>query len=225
MVRSKQAGSLAERAIKMQNGQNPYELKKILLIESQASIRDALGRALEVCGHAVHAAATAEKGLQNVYHNNYDGVICNQHLPGMSGLEFFSQTRAILSGAVTILTAEFGNDYFVNSAYALGVGVFLEKPFKLENLLTCLHGPCSGTRHASDSHATDFTYRKQMIRVLIHNRSGSKAKSPIMRPPAQKPISRPGRQWTLYLNKNQVESHPNAAALHLELISCDRKLK
>lgn len=209
----------------MQDRQNQYELKKILLIESQASILDALCRALETCGHAVHAAATAEEGLQIVFNDNYDGVICNQHLPGMSGLEFFSQTRTILSGAVTILTAEFVDDYFVNSAYALGVGVFLEKPYKLENLLTCLHGPYLGTRHASDSHGTDFTNGGRMVRILIPKRSGSKAKAAIMQPPAQKSINRLGRQWTLYLNKNQVQSPPDAAMPHLELISCDRKLK
>ncbi|MGD9368528.1 MAG: response regulator [Desulfobacteraceae bacterium] len=209
----------------MQNGQKPYELKKLLLIESQASIRETLCCALETCGHAVHAAATAEKGLQNVFNDNYDGVICNQHLPGMSGLEFFSQTRTILFGAVTILTAEFGDDCFVNSAYAIGVSVFLEKPYKLENLLTCLHDPYLRTWYASVSHGIDFSNREQMVRILICNSSGSKAKSAIIRPPAQKSISRPGRQWTLYFNENRVGSPPNAATPHLELISCDRKLK
>lgn len=209
----------------MRDGQNQYELKKILLIESQASIRHALYRALKTYGHTVHAAATAEEGLQIVLNGNYDGVICNQHLPGMSGLEFFSRTRTILSGADTILTAEFGDDYFVNSAYALGVSVFLEKPYKLENLLTCLHGPYSGARHASDSHGTYFTNQGQMVRVLIHKRPGSKAKSATVRPPAQKSFNRLGRQWKLYFNKNQVESPPNAATPHLQLISCNRRLK
>jgi DNA-binding NtrC family response regulator len=209
----------------MQDEQDQYELKKILLIESQASIRDALCCALEICGYAVHTAATAEKGLQKVFNDNYDGVICNQHLPGMSGLEFFSRTHTILSGAVTILTAEFGDDYFVNSAFASGVEVFLEKPYTLENLLTCFRGPCLGTRRTSNSHGTNLNNRGKMVRVLIHKRPGSKAKSAIIPLPAQKFISRHGRQWKLYLNKNQVESPPNAATPHLDLIICDGNMK
>lgn len=209
----------------MQDEQNQCELKKILLIESQRSIRHALCRALKIYGHIVHAAATAEEGLQIVLNGNYDGVICNQHLPGMSGLEFFSRTRTLLSDAVSILTAEFGDDYFVNSAYALGVGIFLEKPYKLENLLTGLHGPSPGARYASDSHGTGFTNRGQTARVFIHTKPASKTKSTIIGPPAQKSFSRLGRQWKLYFNKHQVESPPHAAAPHLKLISCDRKLK
>jgi DNA-binding response OmpR family regulator len=109
-----------------------------LLIEQSAYIRDALQETLSVHGIDLLSTVSGEAAIEAMDRHRFTAVICNYHLPGMNGLEFFWRTKELLADAVTILTASAGDDYIANAAINSGVDVFLEMPFKIEDLLAYL---------------------------------------------------------------------------------------
>ena len=62
-------------------------MARILLIEDQPDVRESLQRMLEVEGHRVEAAGSAEEGLGWVKRKRFDVVLTDYQLPGMDGFE------------------------------------------------------------------------------------------------------------------------------------------
>jgi CheY-like chemotaxis protein len=112
----------------------------VLLIEANQHIRSPLEQVILAHGHQCTAVESGEQGLSAIANHHYSAVICNQQLPGVSGMDFFKQSLRSLTGTTTILTATFADDYLVNEALAAKIGVFLEMPFKIQNLLACIEG-------------------------------------------------------------------------------------
>jgi DNA-binding NtrC family response regulator len=62
-------------------------MAKILLIEDQQDVRESLQRMLDLEGHRVDAAASAEEGLGWLQRKQFDLVVTDYQLPGMDGFE------------------------------------------------------------------------------------------------------------------------------------------
>jgi CheY-like chemotaxis protein len=112
--------------------------KRILLIEDDDLVRNGLTLALVNKGFTVHAMPTAEEAIKAVNRIFYHGIICDYHLPGMNGLDFFLHAKAQTLRSTNILITAFGFDQIANSCAALGIDAFYEKPFPIQSLLTTL---------------------------------------------------------------------------------------
>jgi DNA-binding response OmpR family regulator len=118
----------------------PFSRKKrLMLIEDDHLVREGLAMALSKSGFTVHTAVTAEEALQAIDHTPYDGIICDYHLPGMNGLDFFRQAGARTIQSVNILITAFGFDQIVNRTTIQGIDKFYEKPFTVQSLITGLN--------------------------------------------------------------------------------------
>jgi two-component system, chemotaxis family, chemotaxis protein CheY len=113
---------------------------QVLLIEANYHIRRPLEQILLARGHQCTAAESGQQGLSAVRNHYYDVVICNQQLPDISGMEFFRRSCVCQTGTTTILTATFADDDLVNKALADRIMVFLEMPYKVNDLLACTEG-------------------------------------------------------------------------------------
>jgi DNA-binding NtrC family response regulator len=125
----------------------PFDRKKrLMLIEDDHLVREGLAMALSKNGFTVHTAVTAEEALQAIDQTPYDGIICDYHLPGMNGLDFFIQASSHTIQSVNILITAFGFDQIVNSTTVQGIDAFYEKPFSVQSLITGLnsgkYSPC-----------------------------------------------------------------------------------
>lgn len=112
--------------------------KKILLIEDDDLVRSALAMALMNNGFTVHATPTAEEAIKAVSRKRFHGIVCDYHLPGMSGLDFFIQAKPYTSQSNNILITAFGFDHIANSATNAGIDAFFEKPFTIHSLINGL---------------------------------------------------------------------------------------
>ena len=119
---------------------HPGKAQRVLLVEKSAYIREALQEAIRSHGVELHCVETGEEGIQSMGRQRFGAVVCNYHLPGINGLDFFWKTKELLSNTVTILTASSGDDYLANTAREAGVDFFMEMPFKVEDLLVYLMG-------------------------------------------------------------------------------------
>lgn len=184
----------------MQNQTQKTKVKKILLIEGQQFVRTPLKRILASRGHHVVAVESGEKGLHTLVHKRFDTVVCSHHLPGINGLVFFSRSGHQLTNANTILTASFAGDYLANDALALGINVFMEMPYKIENLLACVEGRYGEICAGSLGQHLYVTNGGQMMAISPAQLNNQAASDDPGNASLQKAINLSGRRWRLYRN-------------------------
>jgi two-component system CheB/CheR fusion protein len=79
--------------------------RRVLVIEDNVDAADTLQQALELGGHAVEVAYTAESGLEKARAFKPDVVFCDIGLPGMDGYEVARALRADPALQATMLVA------------------------------------------------------------------------------------------------------------------------
>lgn len=94
---------------------------RILIIEDELDLLRDLSHGLELKGYAVDQAETGSIGFQMAMDEDYDLIVLDLNLPGMSGLEVLSRLRT--EKPETKLTG-----------FELGASDYLTKPFHFEEL-------------------------------------------------------------------------------------------
>jgi len=108
---------------------------RILLVDDDRALRDAVGRALRLEGHEVIVAADGQEALRVLAGDSVDLVVLDVAMPGMSGIEVCRRLRSAGDTAsVLMLTAKDGIADRVEGLDA-GADDYLVKPFALEELL------------------------------------------------------------------------------------------
>lgn len=111
---------------------------KVLLVEDEAAMVDALQRGLTAEGFVTDAAMNGVDGLWMAQENNFDVIILDIMLPGLSGYEVCRRLRAGGSTVpILMLTAKDG-EFDEADALDLGADDFLSKPFSFIVLLARL---------------------------------------------------------------------------------------
>jgi DNA-binding response OmpR family regulator len=112
---------------------------KILVVEDEVKIAQALKRGLEQESYAVDVAYDAEDGLAHALDSDYDIVILDRMLPGMiEGLDIVREMRREgIQTPVMMLTAK---DQTEDKVQGLNYGAddYLAKPFAFDELLARL---------------------------------------------------------------------------------------
>jgi DNA-binding NtrC family response regulator len=106
----------------------------ILLIDDDEWIRDSMRVFFETEGCRLTSVETAEEALEMVHRQDFDLVICDYKLPGLSGLTFLKELRQMQAQALTILITAYKTDELVSEAKKIGVHAFIAKPFNSETI-------------------------------------------------------------------------------------------
>ncbi|QOY94842.1 response regulator [Massilia sp. UMI-21] len=107
----------------------------ILVVEDNTDARTMLSELLLILGHAVEGVGSAEEALDLLAHKQFDILLTDHSLPGMSGLELARRVQARADGMKIIFSSGYG---------AVGAGeldmkpAFLPKPFTLAALQAVL---------------------------------------------------------------------------------------
>ena len=109
---------------------------KILLIEDEDKLAQALKRGLELGGYTVDIVSDGKKGLSRIslHRADYDAVILDLMLPSMDGYEICKEMRAMdITVPILILTARAETETKVNLLLS-GADDYLVKPFSFAEL-------------------------------------------------------------------------------------------
>ncbi|KPJ83841.1 MAG: hypothetical protein AMS18_17185 [Gemmatimonas sp. SG8_17] len=68
-------------------------MARILVVDDEAMVRDALKKILERDGHEVDQAANGQEAIQRYRENQADVVVADLFMPVMDGLEFISELQ------------------------------------------------------------------------------------------------------------------------------------
>lgn len=102
-------------------------MSKILAVDDERAILDALARVLGRDGHEVvrEADPTAVPGMDL---SRFDLVLCDVMMPGLDGFELVRQIRPDFDGPIVFLTARVAEEDAV-AGYGLGADDYVRKPF------------------------------------------------------------------------------------------------
>ena len=123
---------------------------KVLLVEDDRVLRQALGDTLEIGGFAFDAVGSAEEALQAVAGEAYSLVVSDVNMPGMDGHQLLAQLRRHHPQLpVLLMTAHAAVERAVE-AMRQGAADYLVKPFEPNALLSLVERHAAGRLAATD---------------------------------------------------------------------------
>jgi DNA-binding response OmpR family regulator len=114
---------------------------KLLIIDDEPHIRHMMRLTLEPAGYEVDEAADGQSGL-DMFRNggDYDAVILDQKMPGLTGLETLQRLRDRAPDARVLMVTAFASIELAVDAMRLGATDFLRKPMTPETLRGAVAG-------------------------------------------------------------------------------------
>lgn len=115
---------------------------QILVADDHEANRMVVQRLLQKAGHRITCVNGGEEVLDALESASYDAVICDLHMPGLSGLDLLKQLRVMEAGSgsrtpVLILSADVTPESIQRCEQA-GARAFLAKPVVASRLLDAL---------------------------------------------------------------------------------------
>jgi len=107
-------------------------LSKILIIEDNETMRDAMAAIIEKMGHEFDRAKNGNDGLQLMEKNAYDLVVTDYKMEGMDGLEVLKQVKQKFPLTEVLIITAYGTIELAVEAMKLGAVDFITKPFSHE---------------------------------------------------------------------------------------------
>lgn len=117
--------------------------KHILVVDDDAALRSVLTMRLEYNGHTVEAAETGLDALNRLAYADYDVVLLDYMMPGITGLMVLSHMQLRYPGVPVVMMTGYAGGQIADLALAAGARVCLTKPFdsvELEQALRCCDG-------------------------------------------------------------------------------------
>ena len=106
----------------------------ILIVDDELSMREFLKILLEKDGHTVEMVAEASTALKSAATKNFDLVISDIRMPGMSGLDLLAELKDNKPNLPVILITAFASPDDAVSAMKNGAFDYITKPFKIDEI-------------------------------------------------------------------------------------------
>ncbi|WP_085631314.1 MULTISPECIES: sigma-54 dependent transcriptional regulator [unclassified Pseudomonas] len=123
---------------------------KVLLVEDDRSLREALADTLLLAGHDHHAVGSAEEALKAVEREPFSLVVSDVNMPGMDGHQLLSLLRVRQPQLPVLLMTAHGAVERAVDAMRQGAADYLVKPFEPGALLALVARHASGALEAAD---------------------------------------------------------------------------
>ena len=129
-------------------------VKRILIIDDEEHIRRMMRLTLEAAGYYVGEAPDGQEGL-DLYRDGSEwaGVVLDQRMPGMDGLETLRRLKASNPRARIIMATAYASIELAVEAMKLGASDFVRKPMTPETLRNAVAAALTKEMLAPSNHA------------------------------------------------------------------------
>lgn len=113
-------------------------MARVLVIEDDTGVREALARGLTRAGHEILPAADGRRGLAEFERAPFDVVVTDINMPEMDGIEVITALRRLGSSVPVIAISGGGllpKELLLSTASTLGAVEVIPKPFEMSALL------------------------------------------------------------------------------------------
>jgi len=111
---------------------------RILIVDDEASLRDALGKILSAEGYDVRFAGDGKEALGILGAERFDFLLCDLRMPVMGGLDLLREVTARGIPGTVIMMSAFGTVETAVEAMKLGAYDYVSKPFMSDEILLTL---------------------------------------------------------------------------------------
>jgi two-component system nitrogen regulation response regulator NtrX len=113
-------------------------MARLLIVDDEQSIRDALVQVFEYEGHEVRGASDGPEALALAAQGRFDVIFLDVKMPGMDGLEVLERLREEDPNVLVVMVSGHGTIDTAVEATRKGAYDFLEKPLDTDRLLVTL---------------------------------------------------------------------------------------
>jgi len=112
---------------------------RIMVLEDDEDLRDALATALQLKGHTVAAVASGDEALALARRSKVDLLVTVVRMAGMDGLQTLEKMKVIYPELKSIVITGYASDDAPTRAIDLEASDYLYKPFGPNDLLNSVH--------------------------------------------------------------------------------------
>ena len=123
--------------------------RNILVVDDEMSIIDILYQVLKADGHRVDTALNGSVALRKIRNEEYDLIISDLKMPGMSGQELYEKVRVLnreLSRRIVFSTGDVVSSETNKFLEATG-NEYIQKPFELDAIRRIVHKALGTRKH------------------------------------------------------------------------------
>lgn len=109
---------------------------RILIVDDSMAIVSSLSAILSISGYEVGSAFNGSEALRKIHDEDFDLVICDIEMPGITGLDFLGRVRREYDNNldVILMTGYLDHEYFIE-AIRLGASDFIRKPVDSKQII------------------------------------------------------------------------------------------
>ncbi len=111
------------------------DAKRVLVVDDEPHVVEACTAMLNMKGFDATGVTSGEEAVALHQEENFDLVLVDLQMPGMSGLEVLREVKAYKPSTRVIIFTAYGTKETVIEALRLGASEFLEKPLDLHDLV------------------------------------------------------------------------------------------
>jgi DNA-binding NtrC family response regulator len=112
--------------------------RSVLIVEDEEYIRESLCEILSMHGYEATAFSDGEQGVKAVGTGDYDIVLTDLRLPGMSGIEVIKEVKRTSPHTACIILTGYASVETAVEAMRAGAFTYLKKPFTKDELLVIM---------------------------------------------------------------------------------------
>ena len=135
-------------------------MARILIIDDERAIRNALREILEYENYLVDDAEDGPSGIELVSKENYDVILCDIKMPKMDGIEVLESIQKTTDAPVVMISGH-GTIETAVEAIRKGAYDFIAKPLDLNRLLITLRNAMDKSRLVTETKALKRKVSKQ----------------------------------------------------------------
>ncbi|GIL12858.1 MAG: DNA-binding response regulator [Chloroflexi bacterium] len=113
---------------------NNNETAHILVVDDEGAIRYSVSKTLQRVGYEVDEAATGEEALDMMTKREYDVVLTDIRMPGLTGVELLKRIKDISPDAIVILMTGYASLGTAVESLRLGAHDYLIKPSSSQDI-------------------------------------------------------------------------------------------
>lgn len=142
----------------------------VFIVDDDASVRDALGLLLGLCGYRTAIFGTAE-GFLTAYQPGWNGcLLIDIRMPEMDGLTLQKQLQEIGCRMPVIIITAHGDVAAAREAFKVGAVDFLEKPVDHEKLLAAIEEAAAQQQAANRGRSRREDFQKLVAQLTPRER-------------------------------------------------------
>ncbi len=107
---------------------------RILVVDDEGAIRYSISKTLQRVGYQVHTAASGEEALDLMKRQDYDVVLTDIRMPGLSGVDLLAKIKERAPDAVVILLTGYASLETAIESLRLGAHDYLVKPSSSQDI-------------------------------------------------------------------------------------------